>query len=100
MRTSLVVDGPESSVEKFRSQLLADLEHAGVPSGSVHVSAPKPTVSSLTEPAPLGHVEWVTVAVTIAQSVTTAGLTEVVKALIKKHLSAHKLKSEEAEPNE
>jgi hypothetical protein len=95
--SQLLVEGPESSVAKFRDELLADLKRAAVPADSVDVSEPTVTAVPITEPAGLGHVEWVEIAITIGQTVVTAGLTELVKGLIKKHLSANKLKAEEAD---
>jgi hypothetical protein len=87
------VTGSETSVEKFRSALLADLQAAGVPSGAVEISAAGPVRRPVTKRAPLGHIEWVQIGIAIGQAVVTSGLEEIVKQLIQKQLAVHKLKT-------
>ena len=87
------VAGSETSVEKFRSALLADLQAAGVPPGAVEISAARPAPRPITQRAPLGHIEWVQIGIAIGQAVVTSGLEEIVKRLIQKQLAAHKLKT-------
>lgn len=86
------VTGSETSVAKFRSAVLADLQAAGVPPGAVEISAARPARRPITQPAPLGHVEWVQIGIAIGQAVITSGLEEIVKQLIQTQLAAHKLK--------
>jgi hypothetical protein len=86
---SLRVSGAEPDVEAFRRDLAGELRAAGIPADAVEISAARPAPIPLSEPAPLGHVEWVEVAVKIVVGVITPALAEVAKALVKRFLEKH-----------
>ncbi len=89
------VTGTETDLNAYRQQLLDDLKAEGVPVEAIEISAAKPVRRKLTDPAPLGHVEWLEIVVKIVMPLVTPVVTELVKAVIARRAQAAGVQAQE-----